>query len=63
MHFHLGCSGPAKGFGHGSYYVGDDRYGSVGYQQDRKDPRQENQTIQNVKPDHPISLKATIAFG
>jgi hypothetical protein len=39
MHFHLGWSGPAEGFGHGGYYAGDGRYRSVGRQQDRRPPR------------------------
>jgi hypothetical protein len=63
MHFHLGWLGPAEGFGHGDYYTGDGRYGSVGHQQDRKAPRQKNWTIQNAKPDHTVSPKATVAFG
>jgi hypothetical protein len=34
MPFHSGWSGPAKGFGYGGYYVGDNRYGHIGHQQD-----------------------------
>jgi hypothetical protein len=36
MHFHPGWSGPAEDFGHGGYYTGDDCYGSVDHQHDRK---------------------------
>jgi hypothetical protein len=63
MHFHSGWSGPAESFGHGGYYTGDDRYGSVDYQQDKKGPRQENRTIRNAKLGHPVSLKATTTSG
>jgi hypothetical protein len=31
MHFHLGWSGSAKGFGHGGYYAADGRYEYVGH--------------------------------
>jgi hypothetical protein len=61
MHFHPGWSGPTQGFDHGGYYVGDDRYKHVGHQHDRMASRQENQTVQNVKPDHPVSQDATTA--
>jgi hypothetical protein len=36
MHFHPGWSGPAEGFGHGGYYAGDNRYGYIVHQQDKK---------------------------
>jgi hypothetical protein len=36
MHFDPGWSGPIDGFGHGGYYVGDDHYGYVSHQQDRR---------------------------
>jgi hypothetical protein len=61
IHFHPGWSGPIEGFGHGGYYTRDGRYGSVGHQQDRKASRQENQTVQNAKPDHSVSPKSIIA--
>jgi hypothetical protein len=57
IHFHPGWSGPAEGFDHGGYYTGDDRYWSVGHQQDRKASRQENRIVRNVKPDHPVSQR------
>jgi hypothetical protein len=63
MHFHSGWSWLAEGFGHGGYYAGDDRYRSVDHQQDRNAPRQENQIVRNVKPDHPVSPEATTASG
>jgi hypothetical protein len=59
MHLHLGWLGLTKGFGHGGYYTGDDRYGSVGHQQDMKTQRKENWPVRNAKSDHPISPKAT----
>jgi hypothetical protein len=59
MHFHPGWSGPAEGFSHGGYYTEDGRYGSVSHQQDRKSPRQDNQTVQNAKLNHLVSPKAT----
>jgi hypothetical protein len=49
MHFHLGWLGPSKGFGQGGYYARDDRYGSVGHQQDERTLRQENWMVQNPK--------------
>jgi hypothetical protein len=52
---HPGWLGPAQGFGHEGYYIGDDRYRHNGHQQDRKASGQENQTVQNAKPDHPVS--------
>jgi hypothetical protein len=39
MHFHPGWLGPVEGYGHGGYYTRDNRYGSVGHQQDRKASR------------------------
>jgi hypothetical protein len=63
MHFHPGWSGLTEGFGHGCYYTGDGRYESVGHQQGRKAPRQLNRTVQNAKPNHPVSSKATAASG
>jgi hypothetical protein len=41
-HFHPRWSGPVEGFGHGGYYTGDGYYGSIGHQQGRMAPRQEN---------------------
>jgi hypothetical protein len=58
MHFHLGWSRPAQGFGHGGYYAGDGSYGHIGHQQDRKASGQENQTVQNAKLDHLVSDEA-----
>jgi hypothetical protein len=57
MHFNPGWAGPTEGFGHGGYYVGDGRYGSVGHQQDRRAPRQENQTVRNANSDYHVSPK------
>jgi hypothetical protein len=59
MHFHLGWSGPAGGFGHEGYHIGDGRDGGVGQQQ----TRQKNRIVRNAKPDHPVSLKTTEAPG
>jgi hypothetical protein len=59
MHFHLRWSGPVGGFDHGGYHIGEDRYGSLGQQQDKRGSRQENWIVQNTKLDHPISLKTT----
>jgi hypothetical protein len=42
MHFHPRWLGPAEGFDHGGYYIGDVRYGSVDHQKGRKALRQEN---------------------
>jgi hypothetical protein len=47
MHFHPGWLGLAEGFGHGGYYIGDDCYGNVDHQQDRRASRQENQMVRN----------------
>jgi hypothetical protein len=55
MHFHLGWSGPTQGFGYGGYYARDNHYIHVGHQQDMRASGQENQTVWNDKPDHPIS--------
>jgi hypothetical protein len=63
MHFHLGWSGPARGFGHGGYYVEDDCYEGVGHQEERRAPRQENRMVRNPKPDGPVSPKTTAALG
>jgi hypothetical protein len=63
MHFHPRWSRPTEGFGCGGYYTGDDRYRSIDHQQGRKSPRQENRTVQNDKPDHPVPSKATEAPG
>jgi hypothetical protein len=52
-----------QGFGHGSYYVGDSHYKYVGHQQDNRTLRQENRTIQNVKPDYPVSWEEAAAPG
>jgi hypothetical protein len=61
MHFHLGWSGPAKGFGHEGYYARDDHYRYVDHQQDRRASGQENRIVQNVKPDHLVYLKTAAA--
>jgi hypothetical protein len=50
MHFHPKWSGLAEDFGHGGYYIRDGRYGSIGHQQDRRTPTQENQMVQNLEP-------------
>jgi hypothetical protein len=63
MHFHPGWSGPAEGFGHGGYYTGDDHDGSVGHQQDRKAPRQENQIVWNAKQWMPKAVSSTDGSG
>jgi hypothetical protein len=63
MHFHVGWLGPTQGFGHGGYYTGDGCYGYVGHQQDRRASGQENQIVQNTKPDHSVSPKAATAPG
>jgi hypothetical protein len=60
MPFHLGWLGPAEGCGYRGFYVGDDRYRHVGHQQDRGAPGQENRTVQNAKPDHPVSQGAAV---
>jgi hypothetical protein len=60
MHFHPGWLGPAEGFQHGIYYIGDDRYGSVDHQQDRRSPSQENRMVWNPKLDGPVSLKIVV---
>jgi hypothetical protein len=61
MHFHPGWSGPTDGFGYKGYYAGDDRYGYVNHQQDRRASGQDNQTVQNAKSDHPVSHKLAAA--
>jgi hypothetical protein len=63
MHFHSGWLGPVEGFGHGGYYAGDDRYGHVGHQQDRRASGQENWTAQNVKLDHQVSQETATVPG
>jgi hypothetical protein len=63
MHFHLRWLGPTEGFGYGGYYTRDNHYKSIDRQQDRKTLRQENRIVQNTKPDHSVSLKATTASG
>jgi hypothetical protein len=55
MHFHPGWSGPTQGFSHGGYYTEDGCYRHIGHQQDRNVSGQENWTVQNAKPDHPVS--------
>jgi hypothetical protein len=62
-YFYPGWLGPTQGFDHGGYYIRDDRYRSVGHQQERKASRQKNWTVQNSKPDHPVSPKAITASG
>jgi hypothetical protein len=63
MHFYSEWSGPTEGFGHGGYYAGDGHYGYVGHQQVKRTSGQENQTIQNAKPDHSVSLKIVAIPG
>jgi hypothetical protein len=63
MHFHSGWSGPTQGFGHEDYYAGDGRYEHVSHQQDRRSLGQENRTVRNDKPDHPVSQEAVLAPG
>jgi hypothetical protein len=63
IHFHPGWSRLAEGFGHGGYYAGDGRYRYVDRQQDRSVSGHENQTVQNTKPDNPVSSKIVIAPG
>jgi hypothetical protein len=53
MHFCLGWPGPAGGFGHGGHDTGDGHYGGVSQQR----TRQENWTVRNAKPDHPVPSK------
>jgi hypothetical protein len=45
MHFHPGWSIPFESFGHIGYFIGDDRYGSVTHQQDRRILRQEKRMV------------------
>jgi hypothetical protein len=61
MHFHPRWLGPAEGFGHGGYYVGDDCYGYVSHQQDNWTSSEENWMVQNSKPDGLISMKTAAA--
>jgi hypothetical protein len=61
MHFDPGWSGPNQDFVHGGYYTGDNRYGYVNHQQDRRASGQENRIVRNAKLDHLISLKTTAA--
>jgi hypothetical protein len=63
MHYHPGLSGPAEGFVHGGYYTGTGHYGSVGHQQDKRAPSQENQMDRNTKPNGLVSLKIAAALG
>jgi hypothetical protein len=63
MHFHSAWPGPTQGFVHGGYYTRDDRYRHVSHQQGRKASGQENQTVRNVKPDHPVSQEAPVTPG
>jgi hypothetical protein len=63
MPFHPRWSRHTERSGYEGFYVGDDRYGHVGHQQDRGAQGQENQTVQNAKPDHPISQGAAAAPG
>jgi hypothetical protein len=63
MHFHPGWPGLTRGFGHGGYYTGDDRYRYVGHQQDRRAPGPENRTVQNAKSDHSVFLNIAAAPG
>jgi hypothetical protein len=61
MYFHPGWSGPTQDFGHGGYYVGDNHYGHVGHQQDRKASSQENWIVRNAKLNHPVSQEGIVA--
>jgi hypothetical protein len=61
--FHPRWSGHAEGFGYGGSYVGDGCYGYVGHQQDTGAIGHENWTVQNAKPDHPVSQGAATAPG
>jgi hypothetical protein len=63
MHFHLGWSGPAKGFGHGGYYTRDGCYIHIGHQQGKEALGQENRTMRNAKPDHSVFQKAATTLG
>jgi hypothetical protein len=63
MHFHPGWSGPVESFDHEGYYARNDRYKYVNHQQDRRASGQENQIVQNTKPDHSVSPKAATAPG
>jgi hypothetical protein len=62
MQFLVGWSGPIESFGHGGYYTRDGRYRSVGHQQDRIAPRQENWMVWNPKPNGLVSPKIAAAF-
>jgi hypothetical protein len=63
MHFHLEWSRPTEAFDHGGYYAEDGWYRSVGHQQDRRAPRQENRIVRIPKPDGQILSKTSIAPG
>jgi hypothetical protein len=63
MQFHLGWSGPTRSSGHGGYNTEDGHYASVGHLQDRGASRQENQMVQNLKLDGPVSPKTVVALG
>jgi hypothetical protein len=63
MHFHLGWLGPTQGFDQGGYYIGDGRYRHIGHQQDIGSSGQENQIVQNAKPDHSVSQEAVATHG
>jgi hypothetical protein len=43
------------------FHIGNNRYGHVGHEQGRKASGQENQIVQNAKPDHPVFQKAAAA--
>jgi hypothetical protein len=55
MHLHAGRSGPVEGFDHRGYFIEDGHYGFVGHQHDSRTPSQENQMVQNLKPDGLVS--------
>jgi hypothetical protein len=63
MHFHPRWSGPVEGFSHEGYYVGDGHYRYISHYQDMRALGQENQIVQNAKPNHLVSSKTAAALG
>jgi hypothetical protein len=63
MHLHPGWLGSTEGFGHRGYYAGDNCYGYVGHQQDRRASGQEKRTVRKAKPNHHVSLKTVATPG
>jgi hypothetical protein len=51
------------GFDHRGYHTEDSHYESFYQQQDRRGPRQENQTVRNPKTYGPVSPKTVEALG